>query len=186
MTNVLVISGHPNLKRSYANITILDELQKLIPNVEIRKLDELYPDYKFDIEAEQSALLKADVIVFQFPTYWYSCPGIMKLYIDLIYAHGWAYGSKGKNLVGKTLIASTTTGGKIEAYGRDAIVKHSMDDFCAYLEQFAALCNMNYGKVFCSYSMRYIPGVFPDEKKQDVIDRAKIQAQDLVKYIETL
>ena len=77
MKNVLVISGHPNLKRSYANITILDELQKLIPNVEIRKLDELYPDYKFDIEAEQSALLKADVIVFQFPTYWYSCPGIM-------------------------------------------------------------------------------------------------------------
>ena len=44
----------------------------------IRKLDALYPNRRFDIAAEQDALLKADVIVLQFPFSWYSVPGLMK------------------------------------------------------------------------------------------------------------
>ena len=186
MKNVLVISGHPDLKKSLANKAILDELQKLIPNAEIRAIDSLYPNRQFDIAAEQSALLKADVIVFQFPTHWYSVPGILKLYIDEVFLHGWAYGSKGKNLVGKTLIASTTTGGKESAYTHEGLEKHTMAEFCYYLEQFAELCNMKFGKVFASYGMAYIPGVMPDEKRQLILDKAKNQAEDLVKYIETL
>ena len=34
--------------------------------------------------------------------------------------------------------------------------------------------------------MAYIPGVMPDEKRQLILDKAKNQAEDLVKYIETL
>lgn len=186
MKNVLIISGHPNLKESLANRAILDEIQRLIPSVEIRKIDELYPERRFDIEAEQSALLKSDVIIFQFPTHWYSVPGILKLYIDEVFLHGWAYGSKGKNLVGKILIASTTTGGKESAYTREGIERHKMAEFCYYLEQFAELCNMKFGEIFTSYGMAYIPGVMPESKRQAILDQAKKQAQDLAKYIETL
>lgn len=67
MKNILVISGHPELTHSVANATILDEVETALPDVEIRRLDRLYPDGKFNIAAEQKSLLRADVIVWQFP-----------------------------------------------------------------------------------------------------------------------
>lgn len=79
MKNILIISGHPNLNESVANRTILDEVAARLPEAQIRKLDALYPDYRFDIAAEQEALKAADIIVWQFPFSWYSLPGLMKL-----------------------------------------------------------------------------------------------------------
>ena len=72
MKNVLVVSGHTDLNDSVANKTIMEELAKLIPSVEFDYLDKLYPDYKIDIAAEQAKLEKADVVVLQFPVFWYS------------------------------------------------------------------------------------------------------------------
>ena len=60
--------------------------------------------------SRKAANTKADVIVFQFPTHWYSVPGILKLYIDTVMEHGWAYGSTGTALKGKAFIISTTGG----------------------------------------------------------------------------
>jgi len=74
MKNVLIISGHTDLAASVANRTILDTLSERLPGAEIVKLDELYPDFKIDVEAEQQKLLRADIIVLQFPLFWYSAP----------------------------------------------------------------------------------------------------------------
>lgn len=52
MKKIVIVSGHPDLKVSLANKTILDEISQKLPEAEIRKLDELYPDCKFDIKAE--------------------------------------------------------------------------------------------------------------------------------------
>lgn len=71
MAHILVVSGHPDLNHSIANATILDELATALPDAEIRRLDWLYPDGKFNIAAEQESLLQADVIVWQFPFSWY-------------------------------------------------------------------------------------------------------------------
>ena len=122
MKNILIVSGHPDLKNSVANKTILDEIAAKCPQVEIRKLDELYPDYQFDIKAEQKALEKADIIIFQYPTHWYSVPGILKLYIDKVMEHGWAYGSTGIALKGKCFIVSTTTGAPESAYSANSVM----------------------------------------------------------------
>ena len=46
MKNVLIISGHTNLAASVANKTILETLNERLPEAEIVKLDELYPDFK--------------------------------------------------------------------------------------------------------------------------------------------
>lgn len=56
MKNVLIASGHPELNTSIANQTILSEVAQALPDAEIRRLDTLYPNYQFDIEAEQSAI----------------------------------------------------------------------------------------------------------------------------------
>lgn len=109
MKNVVIICGHPDLNSSVANKAILDEIAAKCPQVEIRKLCELYPDYQFDIKAEQSALEKADIIIFQYPMNRYGVPGLLKLYIDKVMEHGRAYGSQGTALEGKAFIASLTT-----------------------------------------------------------------------------
>ena len=116
MNQVVVISGHPNLPASNTNTVILDELQFQLDNVNIRRLDELYPDYQIDIEAEQKALIDADVIVLQFPFYWYSVPALLKKWIDDVFSYNFAYGSEGDKLKGKDFILSFTIGGPEESY----------------------------------------------------------------------
>lgn len=183
MKKVLVISGHPDLKISTANRAILDELAKKLPDAEIRRLDELYPDYQFDVAAEQAALIKADVIVFQFPFHWYSAPGLLKLYIDKVFLHGWAYGSKGKALVGKKLIVSTTIGAPESIYKKDGEIQHEPPEFTYFLERFAILCNMTCAPAIYSCGMMYVPGVSPDSAKAEVLAKAKAQAQRIVEAI---
>lgn len=92
----LIISGHPDLSTSVANKAILDELEKAFPDAEIRKLDQLYPTANIDVDAEQKALLEADLIVWQFPFWWYSLPWLMKKWLDEVFLHGFAHGSTGK------------------------------------------------------------------------------------------
>ena len=125
MKNVVIICGHPDLKISVANKTILDEIAAQCPQAEIRKLDELYPDYQFDIKAEQAALEKADVIVFVYPMHWYGTPGLLKLYIDKVMEHGRAYGSKGTALTGKAFLISITTGAPEVAYSATGVMGQS-------------------------------------------------------------
>ena len=96
MAHILVVSGHPDLNHSIANATILDELATALPDAEIRRLDLLYPDGKFNIAAEQESLLQADVIVWQFPFSWYGLPGLMKQWLDEVFVHGFAHGSTAK------------------------------------------------------------------------------------------
>ncbi|HDJ1440362.1 TPA: NAD(P)H-dependent oxidoreductase [Serratia rubidaea] len=45
-----------------------------------------------DIAAEQEKLLWADVLILQFPLWWFSMPAIMKGWVDRVYANGFAYG----------------------------------------------------------------------------------------------
>ena len=42
---------------------------------------------------------------------WYSIPPLLKLWIDKVLSHGWAYGHGGKALHGKHLLWAVTTGG---------------------------------------------------------------------------
>ncbi|MFS3259216.1 glutathione-regulated potassium-efflux system oxidoreductase KefF [Escherichia coli] len=64
-----------------------------------------------DIAAEQEALSRADLIVWQHPMQWYSIPPLLKLWIDKVFSHGWAYGHGGTALHGKHLLWAVTTGG---------------------------------------------------------------------------
>lgn len=45
-----------------------------------------------EIEAEQQKLLWADVVIFQFPMWWYSMPAILKGWVDRVYANKFAHG----------------------------------------------------------------------------------------------
>lgn len=141
MKNILVISGHPNLSESIGNATILDAVATALPEAEIRYLDRLNRAGKFDIQAEQEALLKADTIVWQFPFSWYSLPGIMKSWLDEVFVHGFAHGSTAK-LGGKKLLLSFTTGAPQALYAAEGFFGHRVEDYLAQFETTARLCNM--------------------------------------------
>lgn len=81
-----------------------------------------------DITKEQEKLLWADVIIFQFPFWWFGMPAILKGWIDRVYAFGFAYGTGkygGKHwgnrygegtLQGKKAMLSITIGGRVPQY----------------------------------------------------------------------
>ena len=186
MKNVVIISGHPDLKNSVANKTILDEIAAQCPQAEIRKLDALYPDYQFDIKAEQAALEKADVIVFVYPMHWYGTPGLLKLYIDKVMEHGRAYGSKGTALTGKAFLISITTGAPEVAYSATGVMGHTVEEFSYPIKNFAALCKLDFKKLFTVGGMMCVPGVTTDAQKAALVDKAKQHAAAIVDCIKSL
>ena len=118
MKKVLIISGHPELRdNSFANKIIMGDLAKLLPDAVIDDLSALYPDYKINVEAEQKKLTNADIIVLQFPIFWYSMPSLLAKWMEDVFVRGFSHGSTGKALVGKKLILSFTTGAPENAYG---------------------------------------------------------------------
>ena len=44
-----------------------------------------------DVAAEQARIDRADDLVLVYPVYWWSMPGLLKGWIDRVFANGWAY-----------------------------------------------------------------------------------------------
>jgi len=44
-----------------------------------------------DVAAEQARIDRADALVLVYPVYWWSMPGLMKGWIERVFANGWAY-----------------------------------------------------------------------------------------------
>ncbi len=68
-----------------------------------------------DVATEQEKLLRADLLIFQFPLWWFGLPAIMKGWVDRVFAAGLTYGggrwySNGV-FKGKRAMVSLTTGG---------------------------------------------------------------------------
>ncbi len=181
MSNVLVISGHPNLESSNTNTIILEQLNKQVSNIEIRRLDSLYPDYQIDVAVEQQALIKAQVIVLQFPFYWYSTPALLKKWLDDVFSYDFAYGSKGDKLKGKDFILSFTIGGPAESYTPHGYNHFPIAELIKPLQQTAYLAGMNFIEPVHTHNMVYIPGVY--NELADVQAKARTHAQQLIASI---
>ncbi|MFZ3391145.1 NAD(P)H-dependent oxidoreductase [Buttiauxella gaviniae] len=148
------MSGHPNLNESIGNATILGEVAKALPEAEIRFLDALYPNYQINVAQEQEALLKADVIVWQFPFSWYSVPGLMKLWIDQVFVHGFAHGSTAK-LGGKKLIISFTAGAPEGLYSPEGLFGHDIEQYMTQFETTAVMCNLELQEPVYTFGISY-------------------------------
>lgn len=116
MTNkkVLILFAHPSQHRSEVNTPLFKEAQK-IEGVTCVDLYGEYPRFNINIDREQQRLREHDVVIFQFPLYWYSTPAILKEWQDLVLEYGFAYGTEGTELQGKTMLCVLSAGGKEEA-----------------------------------------------------------------------
>lgn len=117
MKNVRIVAGHPELRdNSFANKIILEDIKQLLPEAAIDDLSALYPAYQFDVAAEQKKLVAADIIVLQFPVFWFSMPALLAKWVEDVFLHGFSHGSTGKALVHKKLLLSFTTGAPESTY----------------------------------------------------------------------
>jgi glutathione-regulated potassium-efflux system ancillary protein KefF len=142
-STVALIYAHPYAERSLANRELLAALDDLT-FIDRRPIYDLYPDFDIDVEAERRRLEAVDLIVLQHPVYWYSMPSLLKLWIDEVFAHGWAYGEGGTALVGKHLQWVVTTGADFRAYSAEGPHGHPFEVFAAPMRQTAIFCGMQW------------------------------------------
>ena len=184
MANILLVSGHPDLSHSLANKTILEEIGNSGLPFTLRRMDQL--GWDFDIAKEQDYVRQADIIVFQFPLYWYSFPAIIKNWVEKVFAHGFAYGSTGNALKRKHLLLSFTVGGGADHYRKGGQNPHPIEEFLYSFEQMASLCQMKYEEPVYSFGTAYIPGVSTDEDKARVINTSTRHAEKLLHALHSL
>ncbi|CAH7299102.1 glutathione-regulated potassium-efflux system ancillary protein KefG [Vibrio chagasii] len=150
---VLVLFAHPSQHRSEANKPLFDQAKR-IDGVTCVDLYAEYPTFKINIDREQKRLLDHDIIIFQFPLYWYSTPAILKEWQDLVLEYGFAYGTDGNELEGKKFLCSITAGGKEDAYQTDGYNHFTIRELLHPLEQTAALCGMGYLAPYALFGSR--------------------------------
>lgn len=86
-----------------------------------------------DVLAEQEKLLWADMIIFQFPLWWYGMPAILKGWVDRVFTYHFAYGVGEHSdtrygdrygegtLAGRKALLSVTIGGRESHYAARGI-----------------------------------------------------------------
>lgn len=185
MKNLLIVSGHTDLNDSVVNKIVLDELRKAFPEAEIDVLSELYPDYQIDVPAEQAKAEKADVIVWQFPMFWYSMPSLLRRWIETVFVHGFAHGSKGHAVEGTKLIASFTTGAPAEWWTKEGAGYTLEDLMDPQLKGTAGLCRMDLQPYVYTCGVSYALRTDPAQLEQ-IKQLAHQHAERLIKAIKAL
>ena len=70
-----------------------------------------------------------DVILFQYPVFWYAPPALVKEFLDLVLEYGFAYGENGTELHGKYMGLALTAAGSEQAYSVQGYQNFPLRDF---------------------------------------------------------
>lgn len=124
----LVILAHPTIDNSKVNNRWKQELLQYPDEITVHELYKEYPDGNINVLKEQNLLESYDNIIFQFPLYWYSYPSLLKKWLDEVFTHGWAYGSKGDKLKGKKFGIAMSIGDKKYNYLPSGSVTFTVDE----------------------------------------------------------
>ena len=165
MKSVLVLFAHPKFEHSRANKGLVGKIQNR-EGVTFHDLYEEYPDFNIDLPKEKELLAQHDVVIWHHPFYWYSCPPLMKQWIDVVLEFNWAYGPDGNALKGKKCLNVITTGGARDVYCKKGNNHYSVNEFLRPFEQTASLCGMEYLPPFA------------------VMGTHKLTQEDLDKYVD--
>ena len=140
---IVVIHAHPYPAHSRAGGALLAALRD-VPDLQVRSLYELYPDFDIDAAAERRALEGAKLVVLLHPLYWYTTPALLKHWFDVVLVKGWAYGEGGTALRGKACLWVTTTGGDAQAFSPGGKHAHPFEAFVPVVEQTVRFCGMGW------------------------------------------
>jgi len=156
MAKPIVYYAHPGHKYSHVN-RHMARAATAVDGVTYVDLYRDYPRFDIDVNVEQQRLLDHDVIVFQFPLFWYSTPSIIKEWEDLVLEHGFAYGLDGDKLAGKCMMLAVTGAGPKDAYSHEGYQNFPIRTFLTPLEQTARLCGMHFPAPYVLYGALRAP-----------------------------
>jgi glutathione-regulated potassium-efflux system ancillary protein KefG len=143
MNKILVLFAHPRLERSRANAAMIKHIPRN-EHITFHDLYEHYPDFNVDVNREKELLMNHDIIVWHHPFYWYSCPPLLKQWVDMVLELGWAYGPGGQRLKGKMVFNAITSGGTREVYRNEGHNRFTVQELLRPWDQTAYLCKMLY------------------------------------------
>lgn len=158
---ILVLFAHPMIHRSNVNKALIAGIADL-EDVTIHDLYAHYPDYDVDVVQEQNLLDTHDIIIFQFPLYWYAPPPILKVWQDMVLQYGYSYGQSGHALLNKKFMNVVTAGATQSAYSETGKNRFALTDFLKPIEQMAVFNGMRYLPPYIIYGAYRI-------RKRDII-----------------
>jgi glutathione-regulated potassium-efflux system ancillary protein KefG len=142
----LLVFSHPALERTRVNWAMAEAAQT-VEGVTFHDLYELYPDFAVDVDDEQQRLGEHEVIVLQFPLYWFTGPALLKEWLDLVWLQGFAYGD-GRALEGKILACAVSTGARAQLFARPGQEAENVGSFLRPFERMAEICGMRWARPF--------------------------------------
>lgn len=132
-----------------------------------------------DIQAELDKLLWADLVIFNFPIYWFSAPAILKGWFDRVLVSGICYGGKRfydqGGLAGKKALVTVTLGGRDHMFGEGAIHGPLEDMLRPILRGTLAYTGMSVLPPFVAWHVPYIS----TEARQDFLRQYQERLQHL-------
>ena len=156
MARLLVNYAHPGHRLSQVNKPLADAAART-DGITFVDLYRDYPRFEIDIDREQKNLIEHEVILFQFPFFWYSTPSLIKEWLDLVLEHGFAYGAGGDKLTGKIMMLAITAAGPDAAYTPSGYQHFSLREFLRPLEQTASLCHMHFAPPYVLFGSLKAP-----------------------------
>lgn len=173
----LVIVSHPYPEQSVA-IKALQQVAENTADVTVRNLETLYGDdaSRIDVAAEQQAHEAADRIVYLYPTHWFNLTPMLKAYLNLVWAYGWAFGSEGTALKDKEMQVVTTAGASEFTYSHEGLIRSTMDEVLSPMKASALYVGMRYNPPLAFFSSM---GIDSDRMAQMQADFADCMAAPL-------
>ena len=156
MAKLIVYYAHPGHQHSHVN-RYMAGAAAAVAGITFVDLYRDYPRFDINVDAEQQRLLDHDVMLFEFPLFWYSTPSIIKEWQDLVLEHGFAYGADGDKLAGKRMMLVVTAAGPEDAYSAGGYQHYPLRDFLRPLEQTARLCSMKFAAPYVLYASLRAP-----------------------------
>lgn len=141
---LLLLYAHPEAHDSVANKVLLRPAEQL-EHVTVHDLYAHYPDFFIDIPHEQQLLREHNIIIFQHPLYTYSCPALLKEWLDRVLSRDFATGVNGNALAGKYWRSVLTTGEPEGVYfTKGCNIRYSIGDILLPFKLTATMCHMHW------------------------------------------
>jgi NAD(P)H dehydrogenase (quinone) len=113
-----------------------------------------------DIARELGRLLETDLLVLQFPLWWFGMPAILKGWIDRVFVSGAVYGRSATHergrLRGKRALVCVTTGAPPESFGPHALNGDIMDLLAPLHRGVLGFTGMTVLPPFVAYHVPYV------------------------------
>ncbi|POP54505.1 NAD(P)H-dependent oxidoreductase [Zhongshania marina] len=123
-----------------------------------------------DIAQEVDKVITAELILFNFPLYWFSVPAILKGWIDRVFVSGKFYGGKRiytqGGMLGKKVLVSVTTGGRSDMLDEGGIHGDLTGILKPLLQGSLGYVGMEVYEPFYAFHVPYLK----DEKRQRILD----------------